>query len=116
MKDVVIVGATRTPIGSFGGSLRDQSAVALAGTVLDALPGQVGIEKKVVERVILGNCFEPLDQNIVRIAAVKSGFPIETTGFHIVATCGSGMQAIICGVQSIRDGDVETIIAGGRRA
>lgn len=113
MKEVVIVGATRTPIGSFGGSLKDQSAVALAGTVLEALPQQVGIEKKLVERVILGNCFEPLDQNVARIAAVKSGFPIETTGFHIVATCGSGMQAIICGVQALRDGDVETVIAGG---
>lgn len=113
MKEVVVVGATRTPIGSFGGGLRDQSAVALAGTVLDALPRQAGIEKSVVERVILGNCFAPLDQNVARIASVKSGFPIETTGFQIVGTCGSAMQAINCGVQSIRDGEVETLIAGG---
>ncbi len=113
MKEVVVVGATRTPIGSFGGGLRDQSAVSLAGTILDALPAQAGIEKSVVERVIFGNCFAPLDQNVARIASVKSGFPIETTGFQIVGTCGSAMQAIICGVQSIRDGEVQTLIAGG---
>ena len=113
MKDVVIVGATRTPIGDFGGALRDQSAVTMAGIVLESLIKRTNLEKNAVDRVILGNCFEPVDQNVARIALVKSGFPFETTAFHIVATCGSGAQAIICGVQAIRDGDVDTIITGG---
>jgi acetyl-CoA C-acetyltransferase len=66
-----------------------------------------------VDQVIMGNCFESLDQNVARIAAVKAGLSIGTPGFHIVATCGSGMQAVICGVQAIRDGDVDFVIAGG---
>ncbi len=113
MRDVVMVGATRTPIGDFGGSLKDVSATSLARAVIDSSIQRAGIEKKVVEQVIMGNCFEPLDQNVARIAAVKSGLPLETPGFTIVVNCASGMQAIICGTQAIRDGDVDVVIAGG---
>ncbi|MGD0231426.1 MAG: acetyl-CoA C-acetyltransferase [Syntrophorhabdales bacterium] len=113
MKEVVIAGATRTCIGEFGGSLRNISAVSLATSVLGSVVDRAGIEKDRVGQIILGNCFEPLDQNVARIAAVKGGFPIETPAFHIVATCGSGMQAIMCGTQAIRDGDVDVVIAGG---
>jgi acetyl-CoA C-acetyltransferase len=113
MRDVIIVSATRTPIGDFGGSLKDVSATSLAMAVIDSSLQKVGIEKKVVEQVIMGNCFEPLDQNVARIAAVKCGLPLETPGFTIVVNCASGMQAIICGTQAIRDGDVDVVIAGG---
>mgnify|MGYP000061167619 FL=1 len=113
MRDVVIVSATRTPIGDFGGSLKDVSAVSLAMRVIESSLEKVGLEKKVVEQVIMGNCFEPLDQNVARIAAVKSGLPLETPGFTIVVNCASGMQAIICGTQAIRDGDMNVVIAGG---
>ncbi len=113
MKEVVIVSATRTPIGDFGGSLKDVSATSLAMTVIDSCLQRVGIEKKSVEQVTLGNCFEPLDQNVARIAAVKCGLPLETPGFTIVVNCASGMQAMICGTQAIRDEDVEVVIAGG---
>lgn len=113
MRDVVIVSATRTPIGDFGGSLKDVSATSLAMAVIESSLQRAGIEKKVVEQVIMGNCFEPLDQNVARIAAVKSGLPLETPGFTIVVNCASGMQAIICGTQAIRDGDVNVVIAGG---
>ena len=113
MRDVVIVSATRTPIGDFGGSLKDISATSLAMAVIDSSIQRAGIEKKSVEQVIMGNCFEPLDQNVARIAAVKCGLPLETPGFTIVVNCASGMQAMICGTQAIRDGDVEVVIAGG---
>ncbi|TRZ77760.1 MAG: acetyl-CoA C-acetyltransferase [Deltaproteobacteria bacterium] len=113
MKDVIIVAATRTPIGELGGSLRDISAVSLGTVVLESVVKRAGIEKNMVDQVIMGNCFEPLDQNVARIALVKAGFPVEIPAFHIVATCGSGMQAIICGVQGIRDGDSDIVIAGG---
>jgi acetyl-CoA C-acetyltransferase len=113
MRDVVIVSATRTPIGDFGGSLKDVSAVVLAMRVIESSLDRVGLEKKVVDQVILGNCFEPLDQNVARIAAVKSRLPLETPGFTIVVNCASAMQAIICGTQAIRDGDVNAVIAGG---
>ncbi len=113
MKEIVIVGATRTPIGEFGGSLRGVPAVSLGVTAINSVVERAGIEKNMVDQVIMGNCFEPLDMNVARIAAIKAGLPIETTGFHIVATCGSGMQAIMCGVQAIRDGDADIVIAGG---
>jgi len=113
MRDVVIVSATRTAIGDFGGSLKDVSAVSLAMRVIESSLERVGLEKRVVEQVIMGNCFEPLDQNVARIAAVKSGLPLETPSFTIVVNCASGMQAIICGTQAIRDGDVDVVIAGG---
>jgi len=112
-REVVIVSATRTPIGDFGGSMRDVSATSLAMRVIDSALGKVGLEKELVNQVIMGNCFEPLDQNVARIASVKCGLPIETPAFTIVVNCASGMQAIICGVQAIRDGDVDVVIAGG---
>jgi acetyl-CoA C-acetyltransferase len=113
MKDIVIVSATRTPIGDFGGSLKDVSATALAMTVIESSIQRAHINKRAVNQVIMGNCFEPLDQNVARIAAVKCGLPLETPGFTIVVNCASGMQAIICGIQAIRDGDVDVVIAGG---
>jgi acetyl-CoA C-acetyltransferase len=113
MKDVVIVGATRTPIGTFGGSLRDVKAIELSQFIIESVIKRTGIEKNVVDQVILGNCFEPIDHNIARIGLVKAGLPLETTAFHIVATCGSGMQAIMSGVQSIRDDNADCVIAGG---
>jgi acetyl-CoA C-acetyltransferase len=113
MKDIVIVSATRTPIGDFGGSLKDVSATPLAMTVIESSIQRANIDKKSVDQVIMGNCFEPLDQNVARIAAVKCGLPLETPGFTIVVNCASGMQAIICGIQAIRDGDVDVVIAGG---
>jgi acetyl-CoA C-acetyltransferase len=113
MRDVVIVSATRTPIGDFGGSLRDVSATSLAMAAIDSSIQGANIEKRSVDQVIMGNCFEPLDQNVARIAAVKCGLPLETPAFTIVVNCASGMQAIICGVQAIRDGDVNVVIAGG---
>jgi acetyl-CoA C-acetyltransferase len=113
MRDVVIVSATRTPIGDFGGSLKEVSATSLAMSVIESSLERVGLEKKVVEQVIMGNCFEPLDQNVARIAAVKSGLPLETPAFTIVVNCASALQAMICGTQAIRDGDVDVVIAGG---
>ena len=107
MRDVVIVSATRTPIGDFGGSLKDVSATSLAMTVIESSIRRAGIEKKMIGQVIMGNCFEPLDQNVARIAAVKCGLPLETAAFTIVVNCASGMQAMICGTQAIRDGDVD---------
>lgn len=113
MRDVVIVNATRTPIGDFGGSLKDVSATSLAMAIVDSSLRQAGVEKRFVEQVIMGNCFEPLDQNVARIAAVKCGLPFETPAFTIVVNCASGMQAMICGTQAIRDGDVGVVLAGG---
>lgn len=112
-KEIVIVGATRTPIGTFGGSLRDMTAIQLSQFIIESVIERTGIKKDVVDQVIMGNCFEPIDHNVARIGLVKAGLPLETTAFHIVATCGSGMQAIISGMQSIADDNAECVISGG---
>lgn len=113
MKDIVIVGATRTPIGTFGGSLRDVTANQLSPFIIDAVIKRTGIDKNVVDQVILGNCFEGVEHNVARIGLVKAGLPVETTAFQVVATCGSGMQAIISGAQAISEDDASCVISGG---
>ena len=113
MSDVVIVEATRSPIGTFGGALRDVTAIQLSQFIIESVVKRSGLEKNLIDQVIMGNCFEPIDHNVARIGLVKAGLPLETTAFHIVATCGSGMQAIISGLQSINDGNAECVISGG---
>jgi acetyl-CoA C-acetyltransferase len=113
MKEIVIVGAARTPIGTFGGALKDVKAIELSQFIIESVIARTGIGKNMVDQVIMGNCFEPIDHNIARIGLVNAGLPIETTAFHIVATCGSGMQAIISGIQSISDDNADVVLAGG---
>lgn len=113
MKDIVIVGAARTPIGEFGGSLRDVSVISLGVTAINAAVERSGVEAARINQVIMGNCFDSADTNVTRITAVKAGMPIEAPAFTIVATCGSGMQAIISGVHSINEGNADFVIAGG---
>jgi acetyl-CoA C-acetyltransferase len=113
MKDIVIVGATRSPIGTFGGSLRDITANQLSPFIIDAVIKRTGIEKNVVDQVIMGNCFEGVEHNVARIGLIRAGLPVETSAYQVVATCGSGMKAIICGAQGISDDDVSCVIAGG---
>jgi acetyl-CoA C-acetyltransferase len=113
MRDVVIVSATRTPIGDFGGSLRDVSAASLAIGVVEASIERAGIEKDIVNQVIMGNVYELLDHNIARVVAVKCGFPFDTTAFTIGQACSSGMQAITSGFQGISQGDLDVVVAGG---
>jgi acetyl-CoA C-acetyltransferase len=113
MKDIVIVGATRSPIGTFGGSLRDITANQLSPFIIDAVIKRTGIEKSLVDHVILGCCFEGVEHNVARIGLVKAGLPVETTAHQVVATCGSGLQAIMSGIQGISDNDYSCAIVGG---
>ena len=113
MKDIVITAATRTPIGSFGGALKDIPAVELSRFIIESVIDRGKIEKDRIDQVIMGNCFEPIDHNVARVGLINAGLPVETGAFHIVATCGSGMQAIISGIQSISDDNADTVIAGG---
>ncbi len=113
MEEIVIVGATRTPIGAFGGSLMGVSARELAMQIMGAAVERAGIEKKDIGFIYTGNCFDPLDTNISRIASVLAGFPIETPSISLSCTCGSGMQAIISCVHAINSGDTEVALACG---
>jgi acetyl-CoA C-acetyltransferase len=114
-KEVVIVSAVRTPIGDFGGALRDVTALQLGTLVVEeALRSAKGLEKEQVEEVIFGNCGQRSDEpNIARCIALQAGFPVETTGFTIQRQCSSAMQAIVSAYQEITLGDAEVVIAGG---
>ena len=112
-QDVYIVSATRTPIGVFGGSLKSFSATDLAIHVIRSAVQKAGIETAAADAVFFGNCFDPLANNIARIAAVKAGLPFHTSGVSISSTCGSGMQAVASAFRSIRDGENDVVIAGG---
>ncbi|WP_126429722.1 thiolase family protein [Brevibacillus marinus] len=114
MEPVVIVAAGRTPIGSFGGSLKDVSARKLAEVVIRGVLDRSGIDPALVDEVILGNCIQRTDEaNIARTAAIDSGLGHAVTAFTVQRQCSSGMQAIVSGVSQILLGDSEVVIAGG---
>jgi acetyl-CoA C-acetyltransferase len=111
---VVIAAAGRTPIGSFGGVLRDVSARKLAETVIRGVLAKSGVDASQIDEVILGNCIQRSDEaNIARVAALDAGLSKEVTGFTVQRQCASGMQAIASGASEILLGDSEIVIAGG---
>jgi len=113
-KDVVIVSGARTPIGDFGGSLRDLSAMELGRVVVEEAINRAGLNKDQVEEVIFGNCGQRSDEpNVARCIALKAGLPVTTTGFTIQRQCSSGMQAIVSACQEIALGDADIVVAGG---
>ncbi len=114
MEDVVIVSGARTPVGDFGGSLRDVLPHQLAGFVVEEVLNRGKVEKEKVEEIVLGNCLQRSDEpNLARVVAVENNFPKETMGFTVQKQCASGMQAVISGAQAIRLEDAEVTISGG---
>lgn len=113
MEEVVILSGVRTPIGSFGGSLQAISPVTLAQVVITEAVRRARIDGSVVDKVIFGNCFAPLDQNLARIAGFQAGLPQEVPAFTVNCTCGSSLQAIISATQAIQSGEADVVLAGG---
>jgi acetyl-CoA C-acetyltransferase len=113
MKEVVIVGATRTAIGDFGGTLKDIPPLDLAQHVIKDVLIRANVQPDHVDKVIFGSCFAPTEQNIARSAAFKAGIPKEAPGFTINGTCGSSLQAIISATQSILCEESDVVLAGG---
>lgn len=112
--DVVIVAATRTPIGSFQGSLKDITAVDLGVTVVKSLLKKTNIAPEQISEVILGHVLTAgQGQNTARQVAIKSGLPYSTPAMTINKVCGSALKAIHIAAQAIRCGDANIIIAGG---
>ncbi|AZS49412.1 acetyl-CoA C-acetyltransferase [Entomomonas moraniae] len=112
--DVVIVAATRTPIGSFQGSLKDITAVDLGVTVVKSLLNKTNIPPEQISEVILGHVLTAgQGQNTARQVAIKSGLPNTTPAMTINKVCGSALKAVHLATQAIRCGDAEIIIAGG---
>jgi acetyl-CoA C-acetyltransferase len=114
MRDVVVCSPVRTPVGRYGGALRDVGAAELAATVIRALVDRTGIEPGEVSDVILGHGY-PNGENpaIGRVAALDAGLPVEVGGYQIDRRCGSGLQAVINAVMQVASGASDAIIAGG---
>jgi acetyl-CoA C-acetyltransferase len=114
MKSVVITSAVRTPVGNIGGVFRDILAVELARTVLEDAVKRSGIEKSMVDEIILGQAKQSTDApNIARVAALEGGFPEEVPAYTVHRQCSSGLQAILNAVWQIQSGYGDVIVAGG---
>ena len=115
MKEVVIVGALRTPIGCFQGSLANHSAVELGSVVLKALLEQTGISPQAVDEVILGQVLTAgAGQNPARQSAIKGGLSNAVSAITINDVCGSGLKALHLATQAIQCGEADVVIAGGQ--
>ena len=112
MDKVVLANPLRTAIGDFGGSLRAVSAAELAKLIIEAELRKLG-DPASINKVIFGNCFSPLEQNVARNAAYKAGIPENVPGFTINGTCGSSMQAVISAAQAVQCGEADVVLAGG---
>ncbi len=114
MREVVIVSAVRTPIGSFNGGLADVSAVELGALVIAEAVKRAGIAANQVDEVFMGNVLQSgLGQNPARQAAIKAGVPIEVPALTVNKVCGSGLRCVTLAAQSIAAGDNEIVVAGG---
>ena len=113
-RDVVILDACRTAVGSMGGSLKPLSAYDMAVAVLKGTLDRSGLDPALVDEVILGQCRQTSDEpNIARMAALKAGIPDTTPAYTVMRQCASAMTAVQNGVMSILCGQNDTVIAGG---
>lgn len=114
MKEVVIVSAKRTPIGSFGGALKDLGPVELGVIAVKGAMQAIGLDPSEVDEVILGNVLSAgHGQNIARQVAINAGIPQEVPAYTINKVCGSGLKTVALAAQSILAGDNDVVIAGG---
>ncbi len=112
--DVVIISACRTPIGSFGQSLRDVKAYELAALVMKEALRRANVDGAALSDVIFGNCMMGSDEaNVARTAALKAGIPVEVPATSIQRQCASGMTATVFGSQQIIAGDSDIVLVGG---
>ncbi|MBW8618475.1 MAG: acetyl-CoA C-acetyltransferase [Hyphomicrobiales bacterium] len=116
-EDIVIVGAARTPVGSFNGALSSLPAHELGAIAIKAALTRAKVEAAEVEEVILGQILTAgQGQNPARQAAMKAGIPQEATAWGLNQLCGSGLRAVAVGLQQITNGDAKIIVAGGQES
>ena len=114
MREVVIVGAARTPVGAFGGSLANVSAVELGVVAAKEAIKRANISADMIDEVLVGNILSAgLGQNVARQVAIHAGIPETTPAMAINKLCGSGLRTVIMGAQFIALGDADVILAGG---
>ena len=114
MDNAVIVSACRTPIGSFGGALKDLSAADLGAVVIREAITRAGINAADLGDVILGCVLQAgAGMNVARQAALKAGVPVEVPAETVNRVCGSGLQAVVHAVEAVKAGFIDLILAGG---
>ena len=114
MKNVVIVSAARTPVGSFGGAFKSVSAVDLGVVAAKEAIKRAGIKAEDVDEAIIGNVLQAgLGQNVARQVVLHAGLPETTPAMTINKVCGSGLRAVSLAAQIIKAGDADIVLAGG---
>lgn len=114
-RDIFVVGAARTAIGTFGGGLKDVPLTQLATTAVKEALRRSGADASAVGHVVMGNVIptDVRDAYLSRVAAVEAGLPLETPAFNVNRLCGSGLQAVVSAAQVLMLGDAEIAIGAG---
>ena len=114
MREVVIASAARTPIGSFGGTLKNTPAVTLGKTAVEEAVKRAGINPEQVDELVFGCVLQAgLGQNVARQVSLAAGLPKETPAMTINKVCGSGLRSVALAAQIIKAGDADIVVAGG---
>jgi acetyl-CoA C-acetyltransferase len=115
MEEIFVVSATRTAIGSFGGTLKDVPLTRLGTLVVQAALERGGVPAASVGHVVMGNVIptEPRDAYLSRVAAIEAGIPQEAPAFNVNRLCGSGLHAVLLAAQALRSGDADVAVGGG---
>jgi len=117
MKKVMIVGATRTPIGSFRGSLSPLSAIELGAVTVQRLLESSGLHPEQIDELVFGQVLTAgSGQNPARQTAITAGLPVSTPATTVNLVCGAGLKAVQLAAQAIRCGDADVVIAGGQES
>ncbi|MFZ2989281.1 acetyl-CoA C-acyltransferase family protein [Ideonella sp.] len=114
-RDVVVLGAARSAIGSFGGSLADMEPSELAGLVMKAAVERSGVDPRAINYVTVGNCIptESRSAYVARVAAIQAGLPMDSVAMAVNRLCSSGLQGIVTTAQNILLGDCDYGVGGG---
>jgi acetyl-CoA C-acetyltransferase len=114
MREVVVAGAVRTPIGKFGGALASLTAAQLGAAAAKEALARAGIEPRQVDEAVFGCARQAgVGPNVARQVAYRAGIPQETPAFTVNMACGSGLKSIDLAYRAVRDGDAEVVLAGG---
>ena len=114
LKDIVVVSACRSPMGLFGGSLKELKAVELGSQVIKKTLEKVDLQANMVDMTVFGNCRQAGNGvNPARIAAELAGIPIDRFAQTVNCACPTGIKATIIASQDIRLGDADIVVAGG---
>jgi acetyl-CoA C-acetyltransferase len=114
VQDVVVCEPLRTPVGRFGGVLRDVPAQRLAATVIRALLDRTGLDPASIDDVILGQGYPNGEAPAIgRVAALDAGLPVEVPGVQVDRRCGSGLQAVLDAAMRVQTGVADVVVAGG---